>query len=308
MAGDLGCMNVVSKQTVRALLALASIGLVLSLSSCRLFEFYHAGQDNQAQLHGGYDQHHVLHLKMVDQAQGIAAFEVCLRDSESTVSAVVQASCVNPFKVVEVLPDGRLDHVKRPLLMHLEYLQKEQLSQQEISYLLERQDKIIKYIRQRQDITLSSTAGMAGLAISATSIGSILSQSGPLKLGHGVRLILSVLLLAGSSISLLFAENTAVQHAATQEELRHDQTPRVLATDPAEWFVVFENIDQLLSLDGHEHAAILSLEDIIPKLGMVMHLRKFIAPTYQIVEYCLPYAATDTMSTYITKCKPLLSS
>lgn len=306
MGDDLGC--VISKRPAKAILVFASIWLVLSLSSCRLFEFYHSGQDNQAQLHGGYDQHHVLNLKIVDKDRGIAAFEVCLRDSESTVSVVVQASCVNPFKVVKVLPDGRLDHAKQPLLMHVEYLQNEELSPKEISYLLERQEKIISYVRQRQDITLSSTVGMAGLAISATSIGQILGQSGPLKLGHDVRLILSILLLAGSSVSLLFAENNAVQHAAMQEDLRYDQTPKVLASDPAEWFVVFENIDQLLSLDGQEQAAVLSLENVIPKLGMVMHLRKFIAPTYQIIEYCLPYAATDAMSEYVTECQPLLSS
>ena len=281
--------------------------LVLVLSSCRLFDplvNIHPAED--AQLHGGYDQTHILNLRVVDPSAGILAFELCLKDANG--EQILQSSCINPYFVVKLDQNGQFNQAapKIPLLMNVAAVDLQQFSADEIEYLTSRQSQIVDYLKSRNHVARSTGFGVAGMTIGGAQLSNALLNSSGANSVPVVRLALSILLLAGSTVSLMTANHQATEVNEIKDRLLSDQTPSVLSDKPASWMVVFENFEKLMSIEESDDAVPLdSIEDIIPRLGIVLHFQKFIQSGYQLVESCIPQFSADQLTEFVTACESI---
>ena len=256
----------------------------------------------ESKVYGGYDDRHMLTLKIIDQSQQLVAFEICLKSHDK--KDLEWKSCINPYRVVEVKSDGGFGP-ELPLVMSLANLVDRSLTPQERAYTIERQNRIVQYLKARDQIDVGTGLGVVGLTVGAARLGSFLHNSRSLTKGK-LGLVLSLILMTEGLVTLRFAHHKSHQVKDIKEDLVKDSTPSILSKDPERWLVLFENLEVLMTVDSQTHVAVSSIEGILSQLGITLHLRRFVSDEYQIVKVCVPQYANDQLSEFVSQCRPII--
>lgn len=276
------------------LIALCFVSLVCG---CKLFE---VPQSTSSELQGGFDNHHVLMLKSTSPDR--AEFEVCLIEPSTEKIQPLEGSCINPYHVVDVSGSGG----KVPLQMSVEHIKERELSPDELAYVIDRQKQVVEYVDDRNDVGTATGVSIAGMFFSAMKAGSILHNTRHIRGQDRWNLVFSLVLLAGSAMHLKFAQDKADDVYEAKKSLEGEGLPSILSNQPHRWLVLLENFDHLTGVDSDSLVELGSLENQLGRLGILLHLRKFVPSPYRIVEFCVPKHSNDTLSEFLTVCKPII--
>lgn len=278
------------------LIILCFVSLVVC--GCKLFE---VPQPTSSELQGGYDNHHVLLLKITGTQRQRAAFEICLIEPSDEKIQPIEGSCVNPYRVVDV-SSGETG----PLLMSVQRMKERELSPDELAYVIDRQKQVVDYVHDRNNVGTATGISIAGMFFSAMKAGSILHNTRHIRGQARWNLFFSLVLLAGSAMHLKFTQDKADDVHETKQSLTKEGLPSILSNRPHRWLVLLENFDHLTDVDNDSLVEIGSLEKQLGRLGILLHLRKFVPSPYRIVEFCVPKHAKDALSEFRTICKPII--
>ncbi|MCY4381239.1 MAG: hypothetical protein OXC40_06715 [Proteobacteria bacterium] len=271
------------------------------MASCRLGSL---GIQPTSQLKGAIDRNHILTLEFTGEFSGdepILEFQMCSRDP---AGATIENSCINPYSVID---RSRTNNTEAyPLRFLLSHIDDFNLTDNDLSYLKQRQKTVTDYVQALDQTNQFTAVGI--IAIFAGTLGTRreLMLTTPLTKFSKFRLILSLLLATGGAMGLQFANTQAKKAADMRSSLKDQETPALTTKEPEKWLVLFEHYNTIMSLDDTHLAKLSPVKSYLSHLAILMHLGKFIPEPYLINQVCYPEQSSNTGVLYVPVCKTLI--